>query len=317
MITIRDVAKRAGVSVSTASRALNNNPRISDTTRVKVRKIADKLGYLPNYNAKNLTLGKANVVGVIFPPIDEDSQDNPFYIDMLRGINDSSLSHNFVLSVAMGSTTAKLLQNVKSMVQQAKIKSFVVLYTDSNDSVIKYLRQQQLDFVVIGQPEEGYADRFVDNDNVAAGQAATDYLIKHFSVKHPLFVQSEHKWQYEINRRLGYEKSMQINGLDPTLFELPETNLAQSLTTFLANHTQIDAVISTDDLGFISFYQAWQTIRPQNDVPAICFNRSSLINLLGQKIATVDMLPKELGSAAAELLFKQQQRQKIIEYKIN
>lgn len=316
MITIRDVAKKAGVSVSTASRALNNNARISAATKVKIKKIADELGYLPNYNAKNLTLGKANVVGVIFPPAAEDSQDNPFYIDMLRGINDELLLHNFVLSVAMGATDKKLLQNVKSMVQQAKIKSFVVLYTDRNDLVTKYLRQQQLNFVVIGQPESGSADRFVDNNNVAAGQAATDYLIQNFAVKDPLFVQSEYGWQYEVNRRQGYETSMRQNGFTPIIFELPKVNLSQSLARFLAANQQIDAVISTDDLGFISFYRAWQTIRPQNEVPAICFNRSSLINLLGRKIATVDMLPKKLGSGAAELLFEQQS-QKIIEYKIN
>lgn len=63
MITIKDVAKEAGVSVSTASRALNNNPRISATTIEKVKKIAKKLDYKPNASAKTLSLGKANEIG--------------------------------------------------------------------------------------------------------------------------------------------------------------------------------------------------------------------------------------------------------------
>lgn len=65
MLTIRDIAAKAGVSVSTASRALNNNPRISQATRERIQKLAAAEGYLPNYNAKNLTAGEANAVGVL------------------------------------------------------------------------------------------------------------------------------------------------------------------------------------------------------------------------------------------------------------
>ena len=67
MATIKDIAEAAGVSVSTASRALNDNPRISLKTRQRVREIADQLGYQPNYNAQNLTRGESNMVGLIFP----------------------------------------------------------------------------------------------------------------------------------------------------------------------------------------------------------------------------------------------------------
>ena len=55
--TIKDIAQRAGVSVSTASRALNDNPRISQATRLKVKQVANELNYQPNYNAQNLTRG--------------------------------------------------------------------------------------------------------------------------------------------------------------------------------------------------------------------------------------------------------------------
>ena len=66
MATIKDIAARAGVSVSTASRALNDNPRISEATREKIKKIAVEIGYHPNYAARNLTRGEANMVGLVF-----------------------------------------------------------------------------------------------------------------------------------------------------------------------------------------------------------------------------------------------------------
>lgn len=61
MATIKDIAQRAGVSVSTASRALNDNPRISQATRLKVKQVASELNYQPNYNAQNLKIGRAHV----------------------------------------------------------------------------------------------------------------------------------------------------------------------------------------------------------------------------------------------------------------
>lgn len=64
--TIKDIAQRAGVSVSTASRALNDNPRISQATRLKVKQVASELNYQPNYNAQNLTRGNRTWWGWYF-----------------------------------------------------------------------------------------------------------------------------------------------------------------------------------------------------------------------------------------------------------
>ena len=85
MATIKDIAKLAGVSISTASRALNDNPRISEATRTKVKQIAAELGYSPNYNAQTLTRGEANMVGLVFPVTDQSALANPFHIDLMRG----------------------------------------------------------------------------------------------------------------------------------------------------------------------------------------------------------------------------------------
>ncbi len=82
--TIKDIAQAAGVSVSTASRALNNNPRISLKTRQRVKEIADQLGYLPNYNAHNMTRGESNMEGLVFPVTIDTAPANHFHNDMKR-----------------------------------------------------------------------------------------------------------------------------------------------------------------------------------------------------------------------------------------
>lgn len=318
MITIKDIAKQAGVSVSTASRALNNNARISEATKTKIKKIAAQNGYLPNYNAKNLTTGEANVVGVIFPADKQATQDNPFFIEMLRGINEALMRRSFVLSVAIGKTQTTLLQNVKSMVEQAQIKKFIFLYTEKNDQISQYLRRKKLNFVVIGQPEQENHDRFVDNDNINAAKAATEFMFANHQVKQLVFIQSEHEWQYEINRRTGYEQAMRANKLTPIIFKLPDVETTKSLNRFLQQHPTVDGIISTDDLRLISFYQAWQSQAvPSHKLPAICFNNSQLVKLLGSQVTTVDMLPQSLGNGAVAVLFDRRVTHKVVAYKIN
>ena len=87
MVTIKDIAKQAGVSVSTTSRALNDNPRISAETRERVKKIAAELGYQPNYTARNLTRGESNMVGLIFPVTEDTAPANPLHIDLMREVS--------------------------------------------------------------------------------------------------------------------------------------------------------------------------------------------------------------------------------------
>ena len=89
MVTIKDIAKQAGVSVSTTSRALNDNPRISQETRERVKKIAAELGYQPNYTARNITRGEAKKVGLICPVTEDTEQAKPFIFDLLREVSPS------------------------------------------------------------------------------------------------------------------------------------------------------------------------------------------------------------------------------------
>ena len=68
-ITVKDVAKKAGVATSTVSRVINDHPSISEETKRKVRKVMEELGYVPNVAARNLGKQQASSIGVILPPL--------------------------------------------------------------------------------------------------------------------------------------------------------------------------------------------------------------------------------------------------------
>lgn len=142
MYTIKDIAKKAGVSPSTASRALNNNPRISEETKKRIRKIASQMEYQPDYAGRNLTLGEANMVGIIFPVTGETAPANPFHIDLMRGISTELQKRNYEMLVAIAPSQKQLLSQVQSMVKQAKVHNFVIFYSQKKDPIIKYLAEK-------------------------------------------------------------------------------------------------------------------------------------------------------------------------------
>ncbi|GKT03514.1 LacI family DNA-binding transcriptional regulator [Furfurilactobacillus sp. WILCCON 0119] len=300
MITIRDIAEQAGVSVSTASRALNDNPRISMATRRKIQSLASRLGYVPNYNAKSLTRGEANVVGVVFPPNAASDQENPFFIDAMRGINTVLMSRHYVLSVAIGQESDDVLANVVAMVDQAKVKRFILLYAHEDDPVADYLRQAGLRFVIIGQPSAAHADDYVDNDNVAAGAAGASYLIDRLHVNRPVFVGSVADWPYEQNRRRGFMGVAVKRGVPTLQVQLPHAALAD----WLSEHDQIDGILASDDLIGLAFYQQWQQLHPHDQLPVVSYNRSVALSLPNVMFHSIDLYPERLGAAAAELVFR-------------
>lgn len=308
MITIRDIAKKAGVSASTASRALNNNSRISEATIKKVKKIADEMGYLPDYNAKNLTNGEANAVGVVFP-VGSETASNPFFINILSGINSELVKRQYSLSVAIANTDKALLENVRSMVLQGKIKRFILLYSKFNDAVGDFLRKNKLRFVVIGQPTLKN-DFYVDNNNVEAGITATDFLLKKLHVKNPIFVESTSDWMYEQQRYQGFKKVSNESLLSFDRVQVSTKN-GQEIEKFIFNHPQIDGIVATDDFRGLRFLNHYRKIYPKKNLAVVGFNKSFPAALVQSDFHSIDVFPEQMGIKTVILLFSDQENPEI------
>ena len=85
-VTIKDVAKLAGVSPSTVSRTCSNHPAISEKTKLKVKKAMMELGYEPNFQASNLAGKSSKTIGLILPIQENDIYENSFFLEVIHGI---------------------------------------------------------------------------------------------------------------------------------------------------------------------------------------------------------------------------------------
>lgn len=314
MTTIKDIAREAGVSVSTASRAMNDNPRISVATRKRIHKIAAVLKYVPNDSARNLTLGEANMVGLVMPVTEEDAPADPFHMDLMRGISQALRPHQYTMAVTIATTMDQLLQQVKSLAKQSRVKNFLIFYAIENDPVTDYLRQQDLNYVVIGHPHKEDHDRFVDNDNVAAGKAATERLLK-TGVQHPLFIRSDNNYPFEQRREAGYRQVMKEHGLQPRVFSQWDDRDNQ-VKKLMTAEPAVDGLIGADDVLLVRFVSAAQRLNCLHIMPMLCFNNSRLIGMVLPDVIKVDLLPRKMGAQAVDLLFDHHKQRDLVDYRI-
>ena len=142
-ITIKDIAKKAGVSPSTVSRTINNHYSISEETKEKVRKVMDELGYV--YDKSHI---KKHDVGVVFPRSMVDVYENPFYLEIVRGISYMCNKGRYSLHIITGADTREM----KTSMEIADCEGYIFLNTKIESSVTDYLRERMIPYIMIGKP---------------------------------------------------------------------------------------------------------------------------------------------------------------------
>ncbi|KAA8373048.1 LacI family DNA-binding transcriptional regulator [Leuconostoc carnosum] len=305
MVTIQDIANKSGFAISTVSRALSDSPKISAKTKERIKKIAQDMGYTPNFAARNLTQSESNTVGVVFQPQAEDSAENVFSMQLLFGINSQLVARQYLLTTATGNNWSEVYNAVKMMVEAGQVRRFILLYTVENDPISELLRENNARVVVTGEPEQANDVLYVDNDNRRAGEEATRQLVGHFNLKAPLLVRTLADWRYERNREIGFH----IAQPDGQVLSLPLDFQAQKqvLESYFELHHEIDGIIASDDeIGYLARNQAQAHLPTHPKLPTIAFNRSEYARLGGKDFYSVDMLPRSLGSEAIRLLFNDQ-----------
>lgn len=292
-VTIKDVAKRAGVNQSTVSRAIHNHPTISNKTKDKVRKAMADLGYAQNSAAQMLASGKSGAIGVVFPPI-ENKSEQPFFMKILTAINEEARQSKLTVSIASGHSSEALLSQVKVMYQEKRVDGFIVLYAGETDDVRDYLLADEIPFVVVGTPVERANDMTaVDNDNQLMGSEAAGYLA---SLGHQklAFVSDTVSGEVFYERYLGFNLKIQALGLSGQLIHY----------TDILDVGDVTALVVLDDILAIKMIQslADQGIHVPDDISVISFNNSVFASLIHPYLTTFDINVAQLGYRAMQKL---------------
>lgn len=247
--TLEQVAERAGVSRSTASRAINGGLRVSPEAQASVEAAVADLGYTPNRAARSLVTKRTDSIALVVPEPDERILSDPFFAGTLNGLStalaDSELQ--LVLVIARPGDSARTIRYLRN----GHVDGAIVVSHHRDDELDRALQQSRLPNVFVGRPLSDEGDtQYVDTDNVAGGRIATQHLIdlgrrRIGTIAGPLDMSAG------IDRLAGWREAVRGAGLAENAVVHGDFTIASgaaSARRLLEAHPDIDALFVASDL---------------------------------------------------------------------
>ena len=316
-ITIKDVAELAGVSPSTVSRVIHNNPKISEDTKKIVNKAMEKLKYHPNAVARSLANSSTKTIGLILPNSSDDLFTRPFFIEAMRGISIYAQDNNYNLMYCFSKSEEEEVNFIRNYINSGWVDGIVLFTARKEDKCIAYLQKRDFPFVVIGQPDIGENILWVDNDNIQSMYNVTSYLVEK-GFREIALITGPEQFAVTQNRLSGYLQALKARGLKENKdLILQGESFSENagyicMKKILKSKVTVEAVAAADD--FLAF-GAIKAMKEENmELPIIGFNNSPRSAIQTPSLSSVDINPVLLGKNAAELLIKSLQN-KLIPFK--
>lgn len=304
-ITISDVARESGVSTSTVSRVVHDNPRISTGTKARVRETMERLGYYPNALARGLAQASTGNLGLILPNSSENLFINPFFIEAMRGIGIEAQSRGYNIMFSFSNNEDEEVGFIRNYIKSRWVDGVILLTSRENDRCMAYLKEKNFPFVVVGRPDEADSTLWVDNDNFHTVYDVVNMLIDR-GKRSVAFIGGPESFSVTRDRLSGYKKALSMRGMkiDSELIvfgpDFSETGGKAAMLDLL-ERKQPDAVVTTDDYIAFGVLDALSE-SGLDDLSVVGFNNTLRGRYQSPTLTSIDVNPAALGSGAAALL---------------
>ena len=178
--TIKDVAKKANVSITTVSRALHDYDDVNPDTKKRIINIAKELGYTPNILAQRLQKQRADTIGLVLPTFEPRFAD-PFFSELLAGIGNKAAELGFDLLVSTRAPGEQEINTYRNLIEGGRVDGFIVVRTRVFDARIAYLIDEGFSFTAFGRSQTNADYAFVDEDGYYGMQLIAEHIV---SLKH-------------------------------------------------------------------------------------------------------------------------------------
>jgi len=308
-ITIKDIAKRVGLSVTTVSRALNDFDDVSVETKELIRRTAAEMGYIPNSLAQRFQKRKTDTIGLILPTFGPRFSD-PFFSELLAGIGNEAANQGYDLLVSTRSPGEAELLAYRHMVQGYRVDGLVVVRTRRQDERIDYLLSAKYPFVAFGRTEGVLDFPYVDEDGAFGMRLVADHLV---SLGHQKIacIASPPELMFSQYRLEGLRSRLQeINApLDTGLIrtgDLTQRSGYEKTMELLALPVPPTAIIAFNDLMAFGAMSAAQNrgLKVGADISITGFDNTPMAAHSHPPLTTVDQPIYRIGGMVCEMLVR-------------
>ena len=304
-MNLKELASELGLSQTTVSRALNGYPEVNETTRLRVAEAATRLGYRPNASARRLATGRAGAVGIVYSANDGYG---PHTSEFLGGLGSRLAADEIDILVSTVDSFDDELAAYRRAIASKKIDAIVLHSPRPDDPRADLLQDLNIPFIVHGRTTDEASYAWLDIDNAAAVERATDHLIG-LGHEHIALLNGPRGLTFAIHREAGFRQAMAAHKLsvspglvangaftDETGFRLaqsmlertprPTAFLAGSMMTALGVFRAIRSagLVLGKDVSMIAHDDVFPYLNADTMVPKMSTTRSS-IRAAGTRVA--------------------------------
>ncbi len=303
MITIKDIAEKAGVSYATVSRALNGRPDVNEETRSRIFELAKEMGYQPNAIARSLVKRKSQVLALIVPDVS-----NPFFADITMAVNDAAEKAGYTIMVCnTGWDPIKEQEKIRVMVEQRVDGIIIKPAAFLKPGVLEALNIPIVVFWHAMNDDLSYIE--VDHD--IGSRLAVSHLIER-GFKRIAYIGGKETSPSNQIRLMSYQKTLQENGftVDGELISFGAFNHEsgyERLKQLLRLKNPPDAVFCANDIIAMGVLQCAQdmSIPVPGELGIIGFDDISYTSLPLINLSSVSQPRDKLGEKAFDALLEE------------
>lgn len=303
--TLDEVALRAGVSRSVASRVINNTRDVSPNARDAVQKAVRDLGYVPNPTARALATSQAGAVLLAVSHDDPGLFADPFFAHIIVGINAALEKTDLVLMLLLADTE-RGRERLERVLRSRRADGMMLLALHGEDPLYQLAQRLELPTVLGGRPLHGEPSFYVDADNRGGARVATEHLVAS-GRRRIAAITGRQDTQVGVARHQGYREAMAVAGLENSRTELSdftETGGAEAMARLLERCPDLDAVFAESDsmaAGAVRTLKAAGRSVP-DDVAVVGFDDLPIALTTEPALTTIHQPVQALGREMAKML---------------
>ncbi|MCX7747293.1 MAG: LacI family transcriptional regulator [Clostridia bacterium] len=303
-VNIYDVSKRAGVSVVTVSRVINNLSSVREKNRQKVLQAMKDLNYHPNAAARSLARGKTGLIGVMVPNINDY-----FFNGVVGAINDYLEEHGYFLALSIMSKNREgNRERGTYLFQEDRVDGLIILSPVHEDEYIVELKRKKIPFVLLDNQQNHPSVSSIIVDNYKAGYDATKHLLElgHTKIGH---IMGQEIFLSSKERERGFREALTEVGLTPHVAERGEfTTESGYLITkkWIEENTLPTAIFAADDYMAYGAIDALKIkgLRVPEDVAIVGCDDQFFSSEFHPTLTTIRQPAEEIGRKSVETLMK-------------
>lgn len=308
-ITIKDVAKAAGVSTATVSKVMNNSPSIPEVTAERIKKIMEELDYHPNKRAQNFARQSTRTVLMAVHFHKNLAFENPHLFEIMTGLQKALNDKNYSLNL-VNVTKENCMDVLGDVIARKSVDGIVLHISVVSRELEKVILKEEFPHIVIGCPEHKTQLCWIDNNNVLSGEIATEYLYKRGYTK-LAFLGGSKLDKGSTDRLEGF-----MNMCEAKLLKVPKEYVFYGESTIesgmegmgklleLKNKPQAVVCANNNMALGAMYYLSDKGLKAPDDIGIITFDAFPYTKITRPRLTTVDIDVYDMGKLAGELIIR-------------